>query len=64
MAPGLPGRQSGVHRALGARFPGRRGFVESFFVRGSRAGEAEPESPPAADPELPPAADPELPPTA
>jgi hypothetical protein len=46
-----------VHHSLGARFPGQRDFVESFFLRGSKPseGESEPETPapPATEPQPP-----------
>jgi hypothetical protein len=39
-----------VHRALGARFPGQREFVESFFLRGTRPSEADSETPAGGEP--------------
>ena len=33
-----------THRSLGARFPGQRDFVESFFLRGSKPSEGEEEA--------------------
>jgi hypothetical protein len=46
-----------VHRSLGARFPGQRDFVESFFLHGSKPSEGEPEpetpAPPATEPQPP-----------
>lgn len=34
-----------VHHSLGARFPGQRPFVESFFLRGSKPSESDSDEP-------------------